>query len=200
MYYLIVDLEATCCRDHSIAKHEREIIEIGAVVFDTNRAEVVADFQRYVRPVRHAKLTDFCTQLTGIRQAQVESAETFPTVFAEFSTWVQQFPDLVFMHWGSYDRKALMADCYFHRIAYTLLETSIDFKKLFYNKMNLGKRAGLNETLQKVGLTFEGKPHSALSDARNTARLVGVLHRSQENRCHGINPVATRISVLRAGL
>lgn len=178
MHYLIVDLEATCCRDHSIPKHEREIIEVGAVIYDTQSNEVTADFQRYVHPVRHAKLTEFCTQLTGIGQSQVDSAATFPVVFAEFSTWVQRFPEIVFMHWGSYDRKALMADCQFHKIAYTLPETSIDFKKLFYNKMNLGKRAGLNETLQKVGLSFEGKPHSALSDAKNMARLVQILSRS----------------------
>ena len=179
-HILIVDLEATCCRDHSITRHEREVIEIGAVIFDANRAEVVADFQRQVRPVRHARLTEFCTQLTGIGQSQVDSAATFPVVFAEFSTCIQQFPEIVFMHWGSYDRKALMADCQFHNIAYTLPETSIDFKKLFYNKMNLGKRAGLNDTLQKVGLSFEGKPHSALSDAKNMARLVEMLTNSKE--------------------
>jgi inhibitor of KinA sporulation pathway (predicted exonuclease)/anti-anti-sigma regulatory factor len=173
--YLIVDLEATCCRDKSIPNQEREIIEIGAVVYDDIAGKTVSEFQRYVRPIRHARLTDFCQQLTGISQKQVDEAYTFPTAFNDFSTWVQSFQNIIFLHWGSYDRKALEADCRFHEIPYTLPPTSLDFKKVFYCEMNIGKRAGLNETLAKVDLRFEGKPHSALSDAKNTSRLLALL-------------------------
>lgn len=181
---LIVDLEATCCNDHSIPKKEREIIEIGALIYDRKFNKITGDFQSYVRPVRHATLTEFCSRLTGIDQIQVDKADTFPGVFYSFSSWAQQYGDLLFMHWGSYDRKALIADCHFHKIEYTLPGTSIDFKKLFYLEMNLGKRAGLNETLQKAGLQFEGKPHSAISDARNMARLVEKYFNHLESKVH----------------
>ena len=173
--YLIVDLEATCCRDKSIPNREREIIEIGAVIYDSIVGKTVADFQSYVKPLRHPRLTDFCQRLTGINQRQVDEAPTFSEAFLNFSAWVQEFQDIIFLHWGSYDRKALEADCRFHGIPYTLPSKSLDFKKFFHRKLNIGKRAGLNETLNKVGLKFEGKPHSALSDAKNTCRLVSLL-------------------------
>lgn len=172
---LIVDLEATCCRDKSIHRTEREVIEIGAVMYDTTTRTITSEFHSVIKPVRHPNLTQFCVQLTGITQAQVDQAETFPTVFAKFSDWANQCSDFTLTHWGSYDRKALIADCNFHSVPYTLPITSIDFKKLLYRKLNLGERHGLAETIKNLGLKFEGTPHSAVSDARNTARLFTVL-------------------------
>jgi inhibitor of KinA sporulation pathway (predicted exonuclease) len=40
-----------------------------------------------VRPVAHPNLTDFCTELTGIRQEMVQDQEPFPAVLARFTAW-----------------------------------------------------------------------------------------------------------------
>jgi hypothetical protein len=77
-YYLIVDLEATCSDDGSVLRHEMEIIEIGAVLQNAKTFEIESQFQTFVRPVRHPRLTAFCTELTGIRQDMVAAAPLFP--------------------------------------------------------------------------------------------------------------------------
>jgi hypothetical protein len=67
-YYPIVDFEATCCNKGTISSQEMEIIEIGAVTVDASTFQVIDEFQTFVRPVRHPKLTLFCTALTSIQQ------------------------------------------------------------------------------------------------------------------------------------
>ena len=44
-YYLIVDLEATCCDSGTIPRHEMEIIEIGAVMLNRATWEIDSEFQ-----------------------------------------------------------------------------------------------------------------------------------------------------------
>ncbi len=169
-HYVFLDLEATCAKDNGFARAERETIEIGAVAIDAE-LRVVSEFQEYIRPVLHTTLTDFCTELTGITQAQVDAAAFFPHVFARFEKWVSSFDDVFLFSWGNYDRKQLVQDCRRHGIDYTLPASFLDFKNLFYKKQKLLKRSGLGATLTQLGLVFEGRAHSALSDAKNTARL-----------------------------
>ncbi len=51
-----------------------EIIELPVVLLDAATGRRVDEFHTYVRPVAHPVLTDFCTALTGIGQAQVREA------------------------------------------------------------------------------------------------------------------------------
>ena len=71
-YYLVVDLEATCCDRGNIRKEEMEIIEIGAVMVHSESLSIVDEFQSFVKPIRHPILTEFCKSLTSIFQAQVD--------------------------------------------------------------------------------------------------------------------------------
>ena len=169
-HYIFLDLEATCAKDNGFARSERETIEIGAVALDAGRA-VVGEFQEYIRPVHHRTLTAFCTELTGITQRQVDAAAFFPHVFARFSAWVAMFDDAFIFSWGHYDRKQLVQDCRRHEITYDLPKGFADFKNLFFKKQKLLPRQGLELTLSGLGMRFEGRPHSALSDTKNTARL-----------------------------
>jgi ERI1 exoribonuclease 3 len=65
-YFLILDFEATC--GDSVQHGQREIIEFPTLLYDLKKKEVLAQFHEYVKPVRHPALTDFCTELTGIKQ------------------------------------------------------------------------------------------------------------------------------------
>ena len=76
---LVVDLEATCDA-RGFPRAERETIEIGAVLVEPVHLEVVKEFQSFVRPVRHPHLTDYCRELTGIEQHDVDAAPSFPDV------------------------------------------------------------------------------------------------------------------------
>lgn len=169
-HYLFLDLEATCAQNNGFARNERETIEIGAVILDAEQ-RVISEFQEYIRPVVHTELTAFCTELTGITQSQVDTGAFFPHVFARFEKWVNSYDDVFIFSWGNYDRKQLLQDSRRHAVPYNLPKGFLDFKNLFYKKQKLLKRSGLGATLTQVGLEFEGRPHSALSDAKNTARL-----------------------------
>jgi hypothetical protein len=77
-YYLVIDLEATCDAERPMPRNETEIIEIGALLCDGQTLCPEAEFQTFVRPVRHPRLTPFCVELTTIRQSDVDGAPTFP--------------------------------------------------------------------------------------------------------------------------
>jgi len=80
--YLVIDLEATtddgADEERAVPRDEMETIEIGAVLVRANTLEVEAEFETFVKPVRHPVLTPFCTKLTGITQEVVSDAPAFP--------------------------------------------------------------------------------------------------------------------------
>ncbi|MFO1479774.1 MAG: hypothetical protein U1F40_06205 [Turneriella sp.] len=79
------------------------------------------------------------------------------------------FDDAFIFSWGHYDRKQLVQDCRRHEINGDLPKGFADFKNLF-KKQKLLPRQGLELTLSGC-MRFEGRPHSALSDAKNTKCL-----------------------------
>jgi 3'-5' exoribonuclease 1 len=87
MRYIVVDLEATCWEDRPHPK-EMEAIEIGAVLLTSSCGPVVSEFAEFIKPVVEPKLSDFCTQLTSITQAQVDAADEFWVVFPRFVEWI----------------------------------------------------------------------------------------------------------------
>src|SRR3546814_1120774 len=55
---LVLDLEATCCDDSSMARAEMEIIEIGAVMVERATLCTLDEFQAFIRPVRHPRRSE----------------------------------------------------------------------------------------------------------------------------------------------
>ncbi|WP_309384895.1 3'-5' exonuclease [Cerasicoccus frondis] len=171
MHYLIIDLEATCCDRNSFPRHQMEIIEIGAVMADAD-GEPVSDFQTFIRPVRHPQLTRFCRDLTSITQAQVDAAPTFPEAARALREWANQWPDHEFCSWGAYDRKQLRQDADYHGVSMPVFATHRNLKEAFSTKLGVKKRFGMNQALDKLGLSLEGVHHRGIDDARNITRIL----------------------------
>jgi inhibitor of KinA sporulation pathway (predicted exonuclease) len=53
------------------------------VVIDVKEKKVIGEFQTYVKPTIHPKLTPFCTELTGITQEQVDGGLTLKEALSE---------------------------------------------------------------------------------------------------------------------
>lgn len=51
----------------------------------------VDEFKKYVCPVIHTVLSEFCTSLTGITQEQVTNAECFPSVLEDAEAWMSKY-------------------------------------------------------------------------------------------------------------
>lgn len=170
-YYLIIDLEATCCDDGSFPRHEMEIIEIGAVVMHAKTFEIASEFQSFVKPVRNPRLTPFCRQLTTITQQQVDAAPGYTQVLHSMLEWLRAYEDFRFCSWGNYDKSQFEQDCRFHQVPYPL-GGHTNLKAEFAKALRLKKRCGLGAALKKQGLEFEGTAHRGIDDARNIARVV----------------------------
>jgi inhibitor of KinA sporulation pathway (predicted exonuclease) len=170
-HYLVIDFEATCCDRGTVPRNAMEIIEFGVVMTDAD-FRIVDEFQSFVKPVRHPVLTPFCTQLTSIRQQDVDDAPTFPACVDAFKAWLYRYRDFAFCSWGDYDRNQLQQDCDFHHIPNPISAPHCNVKQLFSERRSLKNKYGLAGAVEKAGLTFSGTHHRGIDDARNIARLL----------------------------
>lgn len=170
--YLVIDLESTCADDGSIPENEREIIEIGAVLVEATGFQPVDELQSFVRPLQHPILTQFCTKLTTITQDQVQNAPLFPEVLVRLSQQMLVKPRVLFCSWGKYDRRQLVQDCAYHRVAYPFGDEHLNLRAAFSEALGTNQKFEVEEALRHVGLTLEGTYHRAIDDARNIARLL----------------------------
>ncbi|HOV26328.1 MAG TPA: 3'-5' exonuclease [Pseudobacteroides sp.] len=109
MNYIIFDLEATCW-DNDKSKTS-EIIEIGAVKLN-EKLEVTGTFCRFIKPTINPVLSEFCTELTTIKQEDVNEAKAFNDIIKEFEEWIiSDNLDVVLCSWGFYDKKQIKTEC-----------------------------------------------------------------------------------------
>ena len=85
-HLLVIDFEATC--DVAEPDYPHEIIEFPCVAVETETGCIVSEFQTFVRPIRNPKLTEFCKELTGIRQEDVDAAPLLPEAITMFRAWL----------------------------------------------------------------------------------------------------------------
>ena len=161
---IIVDLEATCSENKDI---ENEIIEIGAVkIID---GKVVDTFGQFVRPIFNPILTDFCKELTTIQQEDVDKAENFPEVLADFKKWIGT-NDYIMMSWGFYDKKQFIKDCEKWHIPSNWIPEHQNVKLMFADKMN-HKPCGMEKALNYLRIPLDGTHHRGIDDAKNIAKI-----------------------------
>uniref|UniRef100_A0A3Q2PHZ1 ERI1 exoribonuclease 2 n=1 Tax=Fundulus heteroclitus TaxID=8078 RepID=A0A3Q2PHZ1_FUNHE len=197
-YLIVIDFESTCWREKN--NYGQEIIEFPAVLLNTSSGEVESEFHTYVQPQEHPFLSEFCTELTGITQAQVEAGVPLQICLSRFNRWVQNlqlekgvmFPNkqqpcsasspskklCTFLTWSDWDLGVcLQYECKRKQLHKPdVLNSWIDLRstyRLFYGR----KPKGLNGALQDLGILFSGREHSGLDDARNTARLAARMMR-----------------------
>ncbi|NXX57987.1 ERI2 exoribonuclease, partial [Scopus umbretta] len=167
-------------------------VEFPAVLLNTSTGEIESEFHTYVQPQEHPILSEFCTELTGITQDQVDEGVPLNICLSQFSKWIQKIrkekkimfsSDIpshstseaklcTFVTWTDWDLGVcLQYECKRKQLQKPdILNSWIDLKatyRAFYNR----KPKGLNGALQDVGIAFAGREHSGLDDSRNTARL-----------------------------
>jgi inhibitor of KinA sporulation pathway (predicted exonuclease) len=170
---LVVDLEATCSDDGSIAPEEMEIIEIGAC-WTTEGGVVLERFQHLVKPMVRPTLTPFCKQLIGITQEEVDQAPLLPVAAQALQAFVNDMvsTDAVWMSWGAYDHKQLTREVQRHGIAMPLTMPHQNAKRLFAKAQRIGKEVGMVRACALAGIRLEGQHHRGLDDAVNIAKLM----------------------------
>lgn len=115
-------------------------IEFTAVVQNLKTGHAEAEFQEFVRPTEIPIMGQYCTDVTGITQENVNTAETLPSVLRSFNIWISLLqkqkdvrlynsrnrrPNAVIITWTNYDlatymrreceRKRIRRAAYFNR-------------------------------------------------------------------------------------
>lgn len=172
MNIIVLDLEASCWdNSQRIPREESEIIEIGAVKLNQDY-EILEEFDTFVRPTFHPAISDYCTQLTSIKQSDVQDAPEFAEAMSKFETWCGE--DVLFMSWGFYDKSQIIREC--NRKRYKgkmpqLITNHISAKHKIMALENLGKLS-FGAVLKRFKLEFEGTPHRGIDDTRNIVKVV----------------------------
>jgi len=178
-YLAIIDFEATCSNDGSIPRNESEIIEFAAVIVKKNNFKIVKKYSKFVKPVIHPSLTEFCKNLTSISQENIDQADTFDIVLQDFRREVLEAfnYDVAFCSWGNYDKNILKENCDLHGVKFPFEdENHINLKNFVWKKvLNRDKARGISATLNYLGMVFKGRKHRGIDDAINIVRILKAL-------------------------
>lgn len=186
MNYIVLDLEWNQCpygRENSVKEMPFEIIEIGAVRLDEN-LEKTGEFNRIIRPQVYKELHYMTRQIVHISSKELENGDNFADTMREFLDWCGN--EYIYCTWGNMDLLELQRNMKFFGMGgiYTRPIKYLDIQKLFSIAYEDGKQ---RRTLQYVAdylkLDEEMTFHSALNDARYTARVIKHMDfRSVESR------------------
>jgi inhibitor of KinA sporulation pathway (predicted exonuclease) len=168
---IIFDLEATCWKSGN--KDKMQAIEFGAVQLDPFTLKIVSEFQRFVRPTLEPVLSEFCKELTGIKQDDVNVAEPFLVVFREFCDWIGEGGFEIYS-WGEYDLEQLKQDCKIAGIKMNkrIVKRHQNLKAIYAERFRI-RRCGMAQALDKLHIPLTGSHHRAIDDARNIAKIAG---------------------------
>ncbi|XP_043575937.1 3'-5' exoribonuclease 1 isoform X2 [Chiloscyllium plagiosum] len=177
-YICVIDFEATC-EENNPPEYLHEIIEFPIALVNTRTLEIEDTFQEYVKPELKPKLTEFCTKLTGITQDMVDKAGSFPDVLQQVVNWMREKElgtkcRYAVLTDGSWDMsKFLNVQCHLSSIEYPQFAKKwINIRKSYGNFYKVPRtQTKLASMLEKLGMKYEGRPHSGLDDSRNIARI-----------------------------
>lgn len=179
LYYIVLDFEATCTEANE-KSFQKEIIEFPMVVVEASTCQIVDVFESFVKPTIHPTLTQFCTQLTSIKQCDVDHAEPFQEVMKRAMHFVEEYTvkgNVCFVTCGEWDLKTMLP----RELARTQFETNvckvpnmwrryINIKRLFHKVF--GKSLGMDGMLSYLGLELDGHHHRGIDDCRNIVKIL----------------------------
>lgn len=166
---LIVDLEATCfARGEEPSGFTSEIIEIGAVLLDTDTRQITREYQAMVKPAQLPLLGRYCIALTGISQDEVDMGVPLNEALGQLAA-MYALDGMVFSSWGFYDQRQIERECARKGIPNAFAKDHISLKHNHASFYGLAHPLGMDAALAYHQLPLIGRHHRALDDARNIA-------------------------------
>ncbi|MCD9022551.1 3'-5' exonuclease [Cohnella silvisoli] len=170
MDYIILDIEFNGRKFASDLP--MEVIEIGAVRLNSSLQQT-DEFSSLIKPVYFAKLNTFIKKKTGIPQEEIDLADGFPKVIAEFMEWLNRSESWLLVTWGGEDLKRIVFDTRMHKLddTYWISAGYFDLLKGFLRYKKVTNDVSVEAALLDLGIAAEGSAHRALDDARMTAEV-----------------------------
>ncbi len=167
---LIIDVESTCWKDQAPKNEQSEIIEIGICMIDLPIKERMEKRSILVKP-KQSKVSPFCTQLTTLRQEDVDHGIDFQEACAVLKKEYLS-KERTWASYGDYDRRQFERQCKDRNIGYPFGPSHINVKNLFAIKHSLPYEPGMAEALKLLKLPLEGTHHRGGDDAWNIASIL----------------------------
>jgi len=178
---IVIDIEQTCwASKEEQGEQPPEIIEIGLCKLHVDSLEITDKTSWLIKPMK-SKISEYCTNLTGITQKNVNGGVIFShacnKIAKNFGT-----KNRMYGAWGE-DRSSISTECERWYIQSPFSDRYLNISSLFNIMLGL-KSAGVSveNALKELGMEFEGRKHSAVDDAYNTARIL----RSIIKTCRGV--------------
>lgn len=173
--FINFDLECTtwegaAARNWSGPGEHREVVQIGAVLVDSETFEEIGNFACLVKPTINPTLSKYFIELTGITQQHVdERGAGFENALTAFAAWAKDYPLYCFDSRtdGSrlFDRDVLEENC-------KLLGIPFPFDRDRFRNVNMLFFENGHEVKQSAsapgvfGVEYPMRAHDALNDAR----------------------------------
>lgn len=170
---IVVDVESTCWQDSKPADQESDIIEIGICTLDVASGQRLEKESILVQPER-SSVSEFCTQLTTLTQAQVEQGIAFKAACSLLKNkYFSQ--ERIWASYGDYDRRQFERQCQSLQVSYPFDTRHINVKSLLAITYALPQEVGMDKALELLNLPLEGTHHRGGDDAWNIAAILSRL-------------------------
>ncbi len=182
MNYGFLDIEMTCDGkiedgkfiDDGRMKHsKREVISVGFVVCN-DKYNIINTYFSFVKPVRNAVITDYCSQLTGITQTDVDHGKKCNNAFRDIMQMCSRYAIDYIFTFGDADRSGIINTARWNKKqkenVFNLFAVSkriVDVKPAILKMLNFGNKK-MNPGLSKITEMMDIKNderHNALNDA-----------------------------------
>lgn len=183
----IVDVEATCFAEddqkHPTESRLKEVIEIGIVKMDLRSFDIVQSKSYVVQP-KFTKISEFCTQLTGWKQSDVDKGRDLVQTFADIKRDFGMTKNHTWWSYGEFDKYILSIGCgkispdalyHLESSPFSDMRAHFNAKTLLAMRFNFKRELGMAKALEHFNLSLDGNHHNGLDDATNTAKLVKLI-------------------------
>ncbi len=184
-FIAVLDFEATCADAAATPVWDlarQEIIEFPVTLVSLDRREAVDTFHSFVRPTEQPRLTAFCTELTSIRQDEVDGQPTISDVVARFDDWVREHQltpeNCTVATCGDWDLRRMWPK---QAGLVEGLGTPALFRrwcnlKVVFSKHTGHRRQDMMGMLRAAGIPHVGHHHRGADDVRNLVAIALWLH------------------------
>ncbi|GMT25223.1 hypothetical protein PFISCL1PPCAC_16520 [Pristionchus fissidentatus] len=188
-YLVAMDIEATCESEINDVNYQHETIELPAVLVDCDTFTIIDKFRTYVKPEINPKISEFCTNLTHISQADVDAAPTFPEAWSRLLEWMSRHgmmgtdPEASFavVTDGPNDVQHFLQRSFlqYNMVIPHEFRHFINVKKIFEQRIETlikgDGRTSIAKMCQRLGIEMEGMAHEGIMDAINVAQIAIAL-------------------------
>ncbi len=155
----------------------REMVQIGAIMVETERLSEISSLLLYVRPKINPTLSEYFMNLTHITQEEVdEKGVPFKEALEKFYAWSEGFPIYC---WGG-DTKVLQENADLYGVENLFATTPGGNIKPLFESHGITTEGYMSSTIPRA---FGEEPppaaHDALNDARSIAQALRALARKE---------------------